>query len=740
MAIPSSDKLVVVKAFAMGNPLPLDAREIWDSLAEAKAYAASNATAYAGQTIKVVEDGVVTVYNLVPSDVEGENYALAFAGSSGGGIQDIGTSDTEGNFSVVAVNGDTTTTKTVPVVGALVNPVVDEDEHTLTLTKIGATADKNTEVVIPLGGASPEDGIVSGVEVAEDGVSLKITTFDPETETESTETIKLSGVVGSLKDIEALNGLLTITSVAEDGSDSVETKALVGSVINPTYDAENKVLTIPVVSGVAEDGSVTTTSVAVDMKDIVASAFVDVTHTADTEDASAKYEFKYKDADGADQTKTVYETGVRKVEAGSTADKIKVTTAGTNGALSAAELLIGAGSVKNPEYDAETRKITLPILQADGSTQALEINLGKDMVVKSGSYDADAQEIVLVLTDDSEVKIPATSLVDIYTGGATNTVSVTVGGDNVITASVKLSTVEGNLVKSDENGIYVVESDFVATKQLIVDAQAAAEQHADDAVAAEAEARDEAIATAKGEAIESSNGYTDEKIAAEAEARNGAIATAKGEAIESSNGYTDEKIAAEVTARDAAIATAKGEATAYTDEKIAAEVEARNGAIATAKGEANTYTDEKIAAEVTARDEAIATAKGEANTHAEQQATGALTSAKVYTDEKIAAEVTARDEAIATAKDAANDYTDKQVAAEATSRDTAIATAKGEANTYAEQQASGALTSAKAYTDEKIAAEVTARDAAIKTSSDSMKEYVDQEIAKVTTTWVDFGA
>ena len=684
MAIPSSDKLVVVKAFAMGNPLPLDAREIWDSLAEAKAYAASNATAYAGQTIKVVEDGVVTVYNLVPSDVEGENYALAFAGSSGGGIQDIGTSDTEGNFSVVAVNGDTTTTKTVPVVGALVNPVVDEDEHTLTLTKIGATADKNTEVVIPLGGASPEDGIVSGVEVAEDGVSLKITTFDPETETESTETIKLSGVVGSLKDIEALNGLLTITSVAEDGSDSVETKALVGSVINPTYDAENKVLTIPVVSGVAEDGSVTTTSVAVDMKDIVASAFVDVTHTADTEDASAKYEFKYKDADGADQTKTVYETGVRKVEAGSTADKIKVTTAGTNGALSAAELLIGAGSVKNPEYDAETRKITLPILQADGSTQALEINLGKDMVVKSGSYDADAQEIVLVLTDDSEVKIPATSLVDIYTGGATNTVSVTVGGDNVITASVKLSTVEGNLVKSDENGIYVVESDFVATKQLIVDAQAAAEQHADDAVAAEAEARDEAIATAKGEAIESSNGYTDEKIAAEAEARNGAIATAKGEA--------------------------------------------------------NTYTDEKIAAEVTARDEAIATAKGEANTHAEQQATGALTSAKVYTDEKIAAEVTARDEAIATAKDAANDYTDKQVAAEATSRDTAIATAKGEANTYAEQQASGALTSAKAYTDEKIAAEVTARDAAIKTSSDSMKEYVDQEIAKVTTTWVDFGA
>lgn len=602
MAILSSDKLVVVKAFAMSNPLPLDAREIWDSLAEAKAFAASNATAYLGQTIKVVENNIVTMYNLVPSDVEGENYALAFAGGGAGGVQGVGTSNIEGNISVVSVNGETTSTIDVPVVGALVNPVVDEEAHTLTLTKLGATADKNEEIVVTLGGASPEDGIVSKVVLGADGVSLDITTFNPETEEETTENVKLT--------------------------------------------------------------------------DIVAGAFVDVEHTADTETASAKYTFKFKDADDAEQTKVVYETGVRKVEAGSSVDKIKVTTADATGALTAAELLIGAGSVKNPEYDQETRKITLPILQTDGTTQALEINLGKDMVVKTGSFNKATQEIVLVLTDDSEVKIPAASLVDVYTGGATATIAVSVSDGNVITAEVKLSTVEKNILKKDENGLYVLEEDFTETKQAIVDAQAAAEKHADDAIAQEVTDRNAAIATAKGEAVEEANGYTDGKITQEVTDRDAAIATAKGEAVEEANGYTDGKIAQEVTDRNAAIATAKGEANTYTDGKIEAEVTARNEAIATAKEAANEYTDQQVGAEATSRDTAIATAVGAAKTEV-------------------------------------NGYTDTQVA--------------------------GALTTAKAYTDEKVGAEATARGEAIEAAKTEVKAYADGLVAAITTTWVDFG-
>ena len=538
MAISSADKLVVVKAFAPGNPLPLDAREIWESLAEAKAFAASNATAYAGQTIKVVENGVVSTYNLVPSETEGENYSLQFVGGGEGGVQNVGTSTVEGNVAVEVVDGDTTKSVNVPVVGALVNPVVDEDEHTLTLTKLGVTPDKNVEVVIPLGGASPE-AIVSGVEVGEDGVSIVITSFDPETETESTETLTIPGVVGAVTAVDtSVAGVVAVTTTGEDGEGVVAKQAIKGAVVNASYDAATKVLTLPVVTGVDENGAATTTDVAVDLKAIVAGAFVDVTHTADTETASAKYEFKYKDATGAEQTKTVYETGVRKVEAGSTVDKIKITTADKTGALSAAELLVGAGNVKNPTYDPDTRKITLPILQADGTTQNLEINLGKDMVVTSGVYNAESQEIELTLTDGSVVKIPAATLVDVYTGDATNTVSVSVSDGNVITATVKLSTAEGNLVKSDENGLYVVEADFVATKKLISDGDAAEAEARGQAIAAEAEAREQAIAD-------------------EAEARGQAIAaetTAREQAIAGEVTAREQAIAAETTAREQAIA------------------------------------------------------------------------------------------------------------------------------------------------------------------------------------------
>ena len=386
-------------------------------------------------------------------------------------------STVEGNIKVTEADGKTT--KDVPVVGALINPVFSEEEHTLTLTKVGAEA--NQEVVIPLGGATP-DTMVSVVEQGDDKLTVKVTTFDKEAETASTQTVKIFGAVTSL-DTTVAGAVDTIEQNA-DGEDVRTRYALSGSVINAAYNANTKVLTLPVVKEVAEDGTIVTQDVTIDFKSNVAGAFIDVTHTADTETVSAKYDFKYKDASGADQTKTVYETGVRKVEAGSTVDKVAVTTASTAGVLTKTEILIGAGNVKNPTYDADTRKITLPILQADGTTQALEINLGKDMVVTSGVYNQETQEIELTLTDGSVVKIPATALVDVYTGDATATVTVTVSEDNVITAVVKISTKEKNLLKQDENGLYVVEADFVETKQAIAQALADAKEYAEQQAAA----------------------------------------------------------------------------------------------------------------------------------------------------------------------------------------------------------------------------------------------------------------
>lgn len=68
MAIESKNLLVWVKAMSRGQALPLDASEVYDSLAEANNYA-SSAIAYGGQTIKArLEDGKYHSYVLQPSE------------------------------------------------------------------------------------------------------------------------------------------------------------------------------------------------------------------------------------------------------------------------------------------------------------------------------------------------------------------------------------------------------------------------------------------------------------------------------------------------------------------------------------------------------------------------------------------------------------------------------------------------------------------------------------------------
>ena len=67
MAIDSKNLLVWVKAMSRGQPL--DASEIYASLAEAENYASTSAIAYAGQTVKAMtEDGKYHEYILQPSD------------------------------------------------------------------------------------------------------------------------------------------------------------------------------------------------------------------------------------------------------------------------------------------------------------------------------------------------------------------------------------------------------------------------------------------------------------------------------------------------------------------------------------------------------------------------------------------------------------------------------------------------------------------------------------------------
>ena len=61
----------------------------------------------------------------------------------------------------------------------------------------------------------------------------------------------------------------------------------------------------------------------------------------------------------------------------------------------------------------------------------LILTFQKDLVVQSGSYDAETGNIILVIANGDTIEIPAIGLVDVYTG----TGPIAVSEDNVISFS-----------------------------------------------------------------------------------------------------------------------------------------------------------------------------------------------------------------------------------------------------------------------------------------------------------------
>lgn len=111
------------------------------------------------------------------------------------------------------------------------------------------------------------------------------------------------------------------------------------------------------------------------------------------------------------------------------------------------------GLAQAPSYDTETRKFTFPVIGGE----ALEVNLGKDLVVKSGTYDTATQEIILTLVDDTTIKIPVGALVDIYTASEDKTGAVKITIDNE-TNEVKAAVVVDETTIKNDNG--VLKADF----------------------------------------------------------------------------------------------------------------------------------------------------------------------------------------------------------------------------------------------------------------------------------------
>lgn len=127
-----------------------------------------------------------------------------------------------------------------------------------------------------------------------------------------------------------------------------------------------------------------------------------------------------------------------------------------------------SGVVNNPTYDPSSLKLTLPVY---GSPD-LVINFPKDSFVKSGRYEPNyllpdgthGPAIVLVVGPEGaeqEVVIPASSLVNIYKGGQTSTVSVDVSDStNIITASIKISSKHENSLVAEDDGLFIDTSDL----------------------------------------------------------------------------------------------------------------------------------------------------------------------------------------------------------------------------------------------------------------------------------------
>lgn len=126
----------------------------------------------------------------------------------------------------------------------------------------------------------------------------------------------------------------------------------------------------------------------------------------------------------------------------------------------------------------------LQLKDKSGAAIGTGINLDLERFVKSGEYDADTKKITLYFDDakTEKVEIDASALVDIYTGEASTSATVTVSADNKIKAEVKLAEAADNTLKVHaDGGLYVAPTnlDAYATTDAVTSAVAAEKTRAE---------------------------------------------------------------------------------------------------------------------------------------------------------------------------------------------------------------------------------------------------------------------
>ena len=148
----------------------------------------------------------------------------------------------------------------------------------------------------------------------------------------------------------------------------------------------------------------------------------------------------------------------------STTQKLSITKYGQK----AADLTLkGMLSAEGVTYVDGT--LTLPTVNGE----AVVLNLPKENFVKSGSYDAATQSIVLVLAqpdedgEEQKVVIPVSALVDISKVEGSATLDLKMSAEKVISGSVKISAEKGNLIVAKADGIFVSPVDLSGKLDLV---------------------------------------------------------------------------------------------------------------------------------------------------------------------------------------------------------------------------------------------------------------------------------
>lgn len=104
-----------------------------------------------------------------------------------------------------------------------------------------------------------------------------------------------------------------------------------------------------------------------------------------------------------------------------------------------------ANDIKNVSYNSTTGVLTFT--KHDNTT--ITVDLPVEDIVDSGYYDNLSEDLVLVLASGQEIRIPASGLIDDYTGTTSATIQVVVSADNKITCNIVSGSISKTLLTTE---------------------------------------------------------------------------------------------------------------------------------------------------------------------------------------------------------------------------------------------------------------------------------------------------